>query len=162
MNSKKNAQIKFGETFGVIILVYIIVMVGMIWYNNINTKDIAQMNEKNQRDRAFEKYYYVINSDMLHVSEQGDVDPEFSLTSFRVFSNYTKNEGKEHIRQQLGESIIVLEIVDKDFVSQENLTVYNNTPKDFKNRESFKTLIPVMDKINKKTSIGILTVYTYS
>lgn len=160
---KKKAQIKFGETFGVIIIVYLIIMVGMIWYNNINIKTINEMNQNNQKDMAFEKYYYITNSQFLHISQQGDVDQEFDLTSLKIFANYSKTpQGEEYIRKQLGESTITIELLNKNLNSKQNLTIYNKTPAKTTNKEQFKTLIPVIDPINKTTDIAILTVIVYT
>lgn len=160
--SKKKAQIKFGETFGIIILVYILIVAGMIWYNKVASNNIAEIQEKDNRDKAFEKYYYVINSDMLHKSQLGVTDEEFDLSSLKIFYEYSRSdENKEHIRKQIGESTILVEIVDKDFNGIENLTLYNKTPTEIKTKESFKTLIPIEDPIEDVTYIGKLTVIVY-
>ena len=161
MNRKK-AQIKFGETFGIIIIVYIVVMVGMVWYNTSSGKEIREMNEENKVDRAFEKYYYVVNSNMLHLSQHGDIDEEFDLVSLRVFENYSDSEpAREMVRQQLGEALVTLDVYDNEFNLIENFTVYNRTPEEYKNREAFRTLIPVVDPIEKRTRIGMLYVYVF-
>lgn len=161
--NKKKAQIKFGETFGIIILVYILIVAGMVWYNKVATNNIAEMQEQDNKDKAFEKYYYIVNSDLLHKSELGDVDEEFDLTSLKIFSEYSsQSENKEYIRRQIGESTVLVEIVDKDFNSIENITLYNKTPKEILGGEGFKTLIPVVDPINDVTHIGKLTVIVYS
>lgn len=159
----RKAQIKFGESFAIIILVYVIIVAGMVWYNNNNEKKIYEMQQRDKMERAFEKYYYIINSDILHKSEQGDIDEEFDLISLRIFSNYTKNEiNKDYIRRQIGECTIIVELVDKEFNSLENITLYNSTQTKFTNIESFKTLIPIYDITSKKTNMGKLTVLTYS
>ena len=161
--NRKKSQIKFGETFAIIILVYILIVAGMVWYNNSNSKKISLMQEEDKKDKAFEKYYYIVNSDLLHKSEQGDVDEEFDLISLRVFSTYTVNDvNNEHIRKQIGESTVKLEIVNRDFESVENFTLYYKTPNKINGQEGFKTLIPVYDSVNKETYIGKLTVITYS
>jgi hypothetical protein len=86
----KKSQVKFGETIGIIIIVYIIVVLGFVWYNNTNTKSINEMFENDQRDRAFERYHFVMNLDLLHKSQRGFVDSEFDLNSLRAFSNFSK------------------------------------------------------------------------
>lgn len=159
----KNAkgQIKFGETFGIIIIVYIILMVGLIWYNNVNSNNLKEMNDENKMDMAFEKYHYIVNSNLLHLSEQGDIDEEFDITSLRVFEGYSKNDvSKEIVRKQLGYSLVQVELLDMGYNPIENITIYNNTLKDYSNIENFRTLIPISD--NKKVHVGILTVSVYS
>ena len=161
---KKKSQIKFGETFGVIIVVYLLLMFGLIWYNNHNTDEIHKMQKEDQIKRALEKYYYVANSNLLRLSQKGDIDEEFDLISLRAFSNFSNQEpGKELVRKQLVESTITISLYDKAFNSIENITIYNKTPSQkIEDKESFRTLLPVTDPINKTTYIGILSVTVYN
>jgi hypothetical protein len=164
---KRKAQVKFGETFAIIILVYIILMIGMIWYNNINTKAINEMSEESLKERSFEKYYYIMNSDLLHKTEQGDVDEEFDLAALRAFSNYSTGNQKEYIRKQLGEALVTVKLYDKDLDEiEDEIILYNNTynpnlNSKIKNEVVFKALIPVVDAVEKRTSLGILSVIIY-
>ncbi|MDA3854754.1 MAG: hypothetical protein PF569_00745 [Candidatus Woesearchaeota archaeon] len=162
----KKSQIKFGETFAIIILVYIILVIGMVWYNNVSTNSIKEMQENDLRDRSFEKYSYIVNSEFLHVTSQGDIDEEFDQVSLEIFSNYSKSN-KEFIRKQLGEATVIVELYDKNLKSIKNITIYdlrydNSNNENRKNEERFKTLIPVKDTINKETNIGILNVIIYN
>jgi len=160
---KKKAQIKFGETFAIIILVYIILVAGMVWYNKISSDNIAEIQENNKKDKAFEKYYYIINSPLLHKSEFGDVDEEFDLAGLKIFESYSQNiSNQKYIRSKLGYSKIQVEIIDKDFNFIENITLYNITPKEITQQESFKSLIPVTNSIDDKTYIGKLQVTIYN
>jgi hypothetical protein len=165
---KKKGQVKFGETFGIIFIVYIIVIIGIIWYNNINTSAIQELSDDSQRDRAFEKYHFIMNSNLLHKSQLGDVDEDFDLYSLKSFRNYSKGNGTEAVRSQLGESTILVELYDKELAKlpESPILLYNNTikPKDGtkKKIETFRSLIPIQDTINKETYIGILVVKTYN
>ncbi len=164
---KRKAQVKFGETFAIIILVYIILMIGMIWYNNINTKNINEMSEESLKQRSFEKYYYIMNSDLLHKTEQGDVDEEFDLAALRAFANYTNGNQKEYIRKQLGEALVTVKLYDRNLEEiEEQIVLYNNTydpnlQSKIKNEIVFKALIPVVDTVEKRTNLGILSVIIY-
>ncbi len=163
----KKAQIKFGETFGIIILVYIMFVSGMVWYNSVNSNSILEMQERDKIDRAFEKYYYVVNLDLLHVSEQGNVDQEFDLVSLRNFYNYSKtNDAREIVRRQLGDSLVRIQILDKvgdKFKIVENITLYNNSldESDVKLKENFKTVVSVSDPITNDISLAYLEVIVY-
>jgi len=160
---RKKAQIKFGETFAIIILVYIILVAGMVWYNKISTENIAQIQEDNKKDKAFEKYYYIINSPLLHKSEFGDIDEEFDLTALKIFKNYSNNQSNQkYIRSKLGYSTIYVKIIDKDFNHIENITIYNVTPTKITQQETFKSLIPVTNLTQDKTFIGRLYVTIYN
>lgn len=164
---KKKGQVKFGETFGIIFLVYIIIMVGMIWYNNVNTNTIEKLNDEAQRARASEKFFFIQNSNLLHKSELGDVDEDYDYYSLISFQEYSKGDSKEYIRKQLGESTIVVELYNKDLDEvREPIVLYNNTveSKDGtrKKIETFRSLIPVKDSIKKETNMGVLIVKIYN
>ncbi len=175
MINKKKSQVKFGETFGIIIIVYIVIVMGMVWYNKINTNDINEMTQKDNLQKAFEKYNYMVNSDLLHLSQQGDVDEEFDLQAIKTFEEYSNStQGKEIVRRQLGESTITIKIMSKDpttheFQDEEEFLIYNNTPNKNKKigngvfeKNKFRTLIPVVDSIEKKTKLGLLEVTVYN
>lgn len=164
---KKKGQVKFGETFGIIFLVYIIIMVGMIWYNNINNNTIEELNQDSQRDRAFEKYHFILNSNLLHKSELGDVDEDFDYYSLISFEEYSKGDSKEFVRNELGESTVIVEVYDRELNElRDPIVLYNNTvePKDGtrKKIETFRSLIPVIDTVKKETHMGVLIVKTYN
>jgi len=172
MKSNKLSQIKFGETIGVIIIVYIIIMVGLIWFNNINNSDISDMSKKNLENKAFEKYQFVINFDLIHKSERGDIDEEFDLISLRALSNYSKTKiGEKYLSYRLSFSTITVDIYNKSVFSgindtnmQESLILYNKTPNS--NREIsdviiYKTLIPIRDNIINENDIGVIYIKSY-
>jgi hypothetical protein len=138
-------------------------MFGLIWYNNHSSKELNEISKEDQIDRAFEKYNYIVNSNLLRTSQQGDIDEEFDLVSLRAFSNFSKNEpGKELVRKQLTESTILVQIFDFKFNSIENITLYNKTPSEIEDWEQFRTLIPIKDPVSKKTYIGLILVKVYN
>jgi len=53
----------------------------------------------------------------------------------------------------------------ESFNSYLNLTLYNNTPKDYSPRtydkNSYKTLVAVVDSNEKRTDIGLLEIYVF-
>lgn len=174
----KKAQIKFGETIGVILVVYIIIMTGMIWYNNINNKNLQEIRDNDLRERAFEKYYYLNNLDLIHISQRGYIDEEFDIIGLRTLENYSNTEnGREHLRKQLGESTIIVKVYNystelNDTNYNELLVLYNNTPKEFDtvgnrlrkitSEDNFRTLIPIIDPTSEiKTKLGYLQITNY-
>lgn len=170
---QKKSQIKFGESIGVIVIVYIVLMSSLMWYNNISKTDINNLYLDDQKERAFEKYTYINNLDLLHISQRGITDNEFDKNSLIAFSSYTKItgnlSGKEHIRKQLGESVVTIKIYNytsiKNFTPYLNLTLYNNTPKDYNSKTyekvSYKTLVSVTSTNEKRTDIGLLEIYVF-
>ncbi|MFW6286060.1 MAG: hypothetical protein ACOC16_02965 [Nanoarchaeota archaeon] len=161
---KSKSQIKFGETFAIIFIVFILLMFALLWYNNSNTKDIKRIQAEDERNRALNQYNFVVNSNLLRVSYYGDIDEEYDLVSLKVFENFTKGEdGKKFMNQKLSNSYVFIEIYDKDFNPIDNITLFNQTPRgEIESIDTFKTLFPVYDPITKNTHIGILGVRVYS
>ena len=178
------AQIKFGETIGVIIIVYIVIMSGLIWYNKINTGDLNDIKNKDNLEKSFEKYYYLNNLNLIHVSQRGYIDEEFDLISLITLSNFSKTkQGKEYLRKQLGNALITLKIYNFSMDNQINSTnyeqliiLYNNTPiikNNLGNKiskiistDNYRTLIPIIDqrytkKRKIKTKMGYLQITNY-
>ena len=160
---QKKAQVKFGESIGVILIVYLIIMGGLMWYNKINNNNLYEIYKDDQQDRAFEKYYYISNLDLIHESKKGVIQDYYDLNSMIVFSNFSiKEENKIFFSKQLATSLITLKIYDnnenlKKDISFHNLTIYNNTPEenDILDSLQFKTIIPI--KYEKTSKIGILS-----
>lgn len=166
---KKKAQIKFGETIGVIIIVYMILMVGLIWYNNYNTKSLNELRENDLKDRAFEKFNYIKNLNLIHLSEQGIIDTKFDKASLMAMANMSQNKtGKEYFSRQLGEATIIVEIYNSSNLNltnyEEVILLYNSTPnanKTIINQETYKTLLPVFDPEDKSVKIGYMKLTNY-
>lgn len=166
---KKNAQIKFGETIGVIIIVYMILMVGLIWYNNYNSKDLAEIREKDLQDRAFEKFDYLNKLSLIHVSQRGIIDNEFDLFSLIAFSNVTQNKTqREFYSKQLGEATIIIKIYNSSNTNlsrnETQILLYNLTPNENKNiikQENYISLIPVYDAKDNTVKLGLLKLTNY-
>ena len=169
---RKKSQIKFGETFGVIIIVYVIILVGLIWYNSINNTQIKRIYEKNLENEAFEKYQYIINFNLIHRSERGDVDELFDYASLKTMANFSRTKiGKEYLSRRLSLATIKLDIYNRSAFNginqtnmEEEIILYNNTPKknqDILETPIYKTLIPIHDDLTGKNKIGALYIKSY-
>jgi len=160
----KKAQINFAETFAIIIIVYIVIVVGMVWYNQHNSKKVEEMQFNDKMQRSFEKYYFIVNLNLLHKTEHTDIDEEFDLTALQVFEKSYMNDpqSKDFIRSQLGDSLVSVDILNFDLTLNQTIIVYNNTPSKIRNIETFRTLIPVYNPITRKNHIGKLTLRSYT
>lgn len=162
----KKAQVKFGETFAVIIVVYIIIVIGSVWYNNINLGDLENLRQDDQVNRAFERYHFLTNLDLIRVSQRGIIENTYNIHSLRTFKNFSQNEGSEYIRRNLGEANITLFLYnssiykDDDVLPFETIQIYNFSLTQREQREVFWSSIPVKDptKRSNSTYIGILRV----
>lgn len=170
MNLK--AQIKFGETIGILFIVYLVLMFGIMWYNGKNSDDIDELYIKDAQDRALEKYYFILYSDLLKTSQQGFQKNTFDMVSLIAFSNYSKtSQGSSFLQRRLGEGLITLKvyssgsIFESQNVAYEEIILYNNSPEFRENsqllrKQVFTSLLPVTDEREgqRKTYLGILRV----
>lgn len=158
----KSAQIKFGETIGVIIIVYIVVVVGFVWYNNVNSQNLAEMYDQDRKNLAFEKYYFIVNLDLIRESQRGFVDEEFDLDSLRVLSNYSQNQGREYMSSRLGFANVTILLLDPNNYQnvEEEISLYESYPEFSRVTalETFRTLVPVIDNEEDKTKLALLEV----
>lgn len=168
----RKSQIKFGETIGIIFVVYLVLVFGVMWYSSENESDLQEMKADNSQQQALEKYYYIIYSDLLKTSQRGFEKNYFDLVSMEALADYSKSkEGKDYLRGRLGEGLITLKLyngsdvysttpgeIDKEFV------LYNHSPEfreqsQLVRREVFTSLIPVQDdKKEGKIQLGVLRV----
>lgn len=172
MKSNK-AQIKFGETFGVIIIVYLMIFSGLVWYNKSNQENLKQIYNDNNNNLAYEKYQFIYNLDLLHDSKRGDIDEEFNYISLKTMQNYSNTTlGKEFLLKRLDYCQIKIKIYNFsvfDHINstnmQETIVVYNKT---YKNKENiikpdfYRTLIPIRDNLNNQNLIGLLEIKALS
>ena len=162
----KKAQVKFGESIGVIFIVFFIIMTGLIWYDKINTKSLNKIDQQDQENRAFEKYHYLKELDLIHVSERGIVEKELSLYSLLIFSNYSKTPaGKKYLEKRLSNSLIEMFVYENEQLSSGvpylNITLYNQSSnREFKKSIIFVTYFPIKD-FNKQIKIGKLKITSY-
>lgn len=165
----KKTQVKFGETIGIIIIVYLIIMVGLIWYNNYNTKSLNELRINDLNDRAFEKFSYLNKLTLIHLTQEGIVNNEFDESSLIAMANMSQTkEGKEYFSKQLGKSTIIIEIFNSSNTNltyyEKRIILYNNTPNTQKkiiNQQTYKSLIPVYDSKDKSIKIGYIQLTNY-
>ena len=166
----KKGQIKFGETFGIIIIVFILLMSGLTWYNKISQKEIYELKEKDQFDKAFETFNYILNLNLVHSSQRGIIDDEFDYHSLLVFANYSKTEsGKKLLNTQLGTGVIMIDIYNYTHIQNNDLTrpetiilynnsKYNQTRNKIKRFENFRTVVPITNTQENRVDLGILKI----
>lgn len=172
----KKAQIKFGETFAIIFIVFLIVMIGGLWYNNIMTSEVQDMREEQQREEALIMFSYMTNDPFVRDTRMGYVEGKMNLDSIEAFHNFSNSEeGVDYLRPRIGEGIATIEVynrstlheVDGDVVAQEQYTLYNYTSPSTQdvmlsgglvNWESFTTFVQVYDPNKEETNIARLNV----
>ncbi len=127
--SSRRAQVKFGETIGIVFIVYIVFVMGLSWYNSSNDKDFQEMFENDQREQSFEKYYFIVNHPFLHDSKRGIVQTTFDTVSLEAFEGYKETAvGENYLRDRLGDAEIVLEIYTRDYFEDLENVVFVGNP----------------------------------
>ena len=167
MNS--SGQIKFGETVGVLIIVYIVVMFGLGWYSSSNQSNLEDMQDDLADRRALEKYYTVLYSDFLGKSEQGFDRNYFDMLSLKAYEEYSGDKG--YLERRYGESVITVDVINDSVLNDgddpRRIVLYNNTP-DFRDdhriesMQRFTSLVSILDERKgdgeEEFVIGVLSV----
>jgi len=167
---KKKAQVKFGESIGIIIIVFFILMSGLIWYDKINKSSLEDISKEDQQFRAFEKYHFLRQLDLIHVSQRGIVDKKFDLNSLILFSEFVKTStGKEYAFSKFKKSTIQIGIYNNfDELNDNNpstkILLYNNTPNEndkILENTIFRTYFPILNSSSKKVLIGLVEIESF-
>jgi hypothetical protein len=173
MKKIKKSQIKFGETIGIIIIVYFILMAGLIFYNNYNNKALKELRDKQAIDFSYNSYQYLNNLNLIHSSVSGVISVDYSYYGLKTLSNFSKTkEGNDYLFQTLKFSTIKIYLykLNKSSLlynfnkSFENFTIYNRTPPNGKNIlfvNKFRTLITIDDQVNKEKYLGKMELTNY-
>jgi hypothetical protein len=167
MNKKnKSSQIKFGETIGVILIVYVIILLGFSWYNSITNDRIIELEEQNVKFRNNEKFDYVLNLELLRLKNRGSIQKEFDYYSLIAFEDYTKNkngEGFGKTKENLGYAIVKVNILGSNFGVEESIVLFDNQLEDDKieSQKSYKVIVPIRDGQEYTTKLGIMEVILY-
>ncbi len=181
--SSKAGQVKFGETIGIIFIVYILIMVGFTWYNSITQDDFAELQEDVDREAVFDKYNFIVQSSFLRKSQGTDTENVMDYRSFMAFYNYSQTEdGKRFLRSRLGEGMISIYFYEVNDQSQlvgvdldgengfnkveDTLVIYNYTRDDgsrLRKQENVLTTFPVdfSYRMEKLTRVGVLSLQSY-
>ncbi len=181
--SSKAGQVKFGETIGIIFIVYILIMVGFTWYNSITQDDFAELQEDVDREAVFDKYNFIVQSSFLRKSQGTDTENVMDYRSFMAFYNYSQTEdGKRFLRSRLGEGMISIYFYEVNDQSQlvgvdldgengfnkveDTLVIYNYTRDDgsrLRKQENVLTTFPVDFSYRKEklTRVGVLSLQSY-
>lgn len=174
MKLSKSAQVKFGETFAILIVVYFAFVFGAQFYISGLEKSFEESRIKTQDTQALERLDLVLNYPLFLHSKSNSKELTFNELNIEAFSNLD-NLTKNSIFK---DSEIIIELYDISFneveqkieftPSTNSITLHNNTQKFFKNSKfTGKRIIPHTSVINvynpkdDSTKLGILRVKNY-
>ena len=164
----KKSQINFGETFGIISITFIIIFIGLLFFNNITKNNIEEINLENKKQEIYLKHKYISNLEYLKQTKNGIIREEFDLLNLKSFSNIlndsNSNETKK-FKQKFGFGKFQINIFDENNFSKinETIIIYNHTTNigKFDTKCNIKTLISIYDKKSDKIKIGIFDIIFY-
>ncbi len=178
----KKAQVKFGETIGILFIVYLILMVGLTWYNSINEDDIKELIEEQNEVKANQMYEFVLNSNFIRKSQGSESENLMDMYSLQAFYDYSQSlEGEDFLRKRLGEGIIKIYFYQLDHTNDDDLIIYDldttNPPgkqddaiilynftrigEEPKNFNIIRSTYPVEETLSGEIFIGVLEVNSY-
>jgi hypothetical protein len=164
MNTKKS-QLKIMETVFILIIFFILLMIGLIFYSNIEANSLAKINELDQQRNMLKFAISISNFPELSCTELTSELSEgcFDLYKIRVFSQLREDD--EFKRDMIlnyfdlfGDSVITIREV---FPDKAEFMIFNKTldgSKDIK--YSFIPVI-VRDPADKKDIFAYLEIRTY-
>ena len=164
---EKRSQINFGETFGIIFITFIIIFLGLLFFNNIINNNIEQLDKENEEKEIFLKYKYILNLENLKRTENGIIREEFDILSLRSLKNILNNENdslSREFRRKIGKGKFNLIILNNSNFSKNisNILIYNNSKGITLNCDvsNIKTLIPTYNL--SEFGVGIFEIIFYN
>jgi hypothetical protein len=165
----RKAQIGFGEIFAIIFIVYLVLMIGLVWYNKISNKNLQEIGDRDFINQAYEKYHYFMNLDVVHVSEQGVIKDQFDYQALLFFKEYTSKTEYGPIKNQLGKakiSVRIFSVTPQQLNPNVKITsltpeivLYDNLNTSIEeNVQKFPALISIRDTYKNKNYLGLLEV----
>jgi hypothetical protein len=183
VTSRKKAQVKFGETIGVLFIVYFLIMIGLVWYNSSNSSDLKELSQKKVEAEVFQKQTFLLHSSLLKSSNFNEKENYVDEITLKAFYNFSKTEnGTEFLKDKLGNALVTIQIFSYDEIKNINdinqrdknvssfndqdhvLVVYNYSLFPIEeSRNSLKAIstFPIQT-IEGKKKIGVLTLWSYS
>ncbi|MCA9486028.1 hypothetical protein H6501_02760 [Candidatus Woesearchaeota archaeon] len=160
------SQIKFSESIGVILIVYLIIIAGLYWYNEVHLDSLRELTKEDNRLRSIETYNFVVNTDLLRLSQESVVEGEIDLLSLEVFHEFSQTEeGYEYLEKKLGNAQVNLTLykmknsgLELDPVDDGKFEIYTKWPEDVLDEEIFRSVVPIINSSSKEVFIGILEI----
>ena len=163
---RNKSQIKFGETFGILIIMYFVIIFGIKFYESYLKDNIEEIKEEDRKLRENEKFTYFSKLNYLKYSVSGINKYGFDLYSLEAYKNYT-DIYEDDVEEKLGyanATIYIIDINNSNYNLSVNRTInlYENTLDDFKSKIIYREIHPIRDMINERNYLGILQVDFYS
>ena len=157
------AQVQLGETTAVIIIVIILLIVGIIFWNHVNSRDVQQLSAQSQELSVIEIANIVPELPEMKCYESGvsaikcldwykilamnkTINDMSNRTAYEFYNNYFRNS-KITIR--------------KIYPTEENITIYDANLSGSTRQLLIPIPINIKDYVKKETSYGLIIVEGY-
>lgn len=160
----KKSQIQFGESFGVLIIVYLLVVLGFSFYNSYLNDKNEESQKENQKFLNNERFHYVKNLELLKTSNRNIIKTTYDYDNLKVFKKYSESQiGKKKLDETIGFGIIEIKLLNFNNGLNESFLIYNKSinKNKIKNIKKRDILIPIENVRNGVTRIGIMTFKFY-
>ena len=161
MKSKKS-QVKMTETVGILVIFFILILFGLIFYSNY--QKTALLKEK---DKILEK-------DAVTISLKASYFPEFACeqtlniksgTCIDVFKLTGFNQlidENQTMKNYYSSIFLTSDIYLVDLIENKTYSVYNNTKEEFTKKTVIRTPIILRNSYSSEESFGVLHVDYYN
>lgn len=173
--SNKASQIKFGETFAILIVVFFAFIFGAQFYVSSLEESFEDSQSQREDNQALERLNLVLNYGPFLHSSNNNVEKMFNLLSIKSFSNLD-----ERVKNKVfGSSEIVISLYNTTFdeTSQnimfekdQDLVLFNNTEQFYSSSGELtqtnkilphSSVITVYDPKERTTQVGVITVRSF-
>lgn len=158
------SQIKIGETIGVLIVVYIGLLIGLNYFTNSIKTSSKTFEEEIIQDQTFNNFNYILNHPVLKYQIDGQTRNGLTLNSINleVFKNHIQ-ANEIFYYEKLGPCKIQIKLYDYNindfkYINFKNITVFDRTLPNKKEKRIFYNFINVRNTLKHKTYMGIMQV----
>ena len=159
--SGKKAQIKMGETIAIMFIFFILLIVGAVFYMNMQRTTVQQDISQAYELRAVELAQVISFLPEAQCTESNVVKAScFDIYKLIGLSNVTSTpEGLNLYEREFGTTTIRLVTIYPD---KANYTLYDNKLKDFKSAPITRIPLMLFNTTSDKYYFGVLEITTYS
>ncbi len=162
----KKAQIQMFESTMVLLFFFVFVGIGLIFYFNAATDDLAVETSKYNTLDAIKIALLASNApEFIYTAEEWKDPTSFDIQKLKAFE-MVRMMGNDYEYEffyfQYGFSTITVKEVYPLTGVPFQIVLYNRTKENWKSKQTFKMPVGLKDVVASKTKLGVLTVEVYA
>jgi len=162
----KKAQIKMFETIAVLLIFFVLIGFGLIFYGKIQSQGVQENQDENFELKAIQTAQLVSFLPELQCTSPTSItivdDNCFDLLKIKALSEIIKNNPKlknEYYYDIFGSSKISVEQI---YPSEMNWDIYDKPPSNKKSMSSIKIPISLYNASSNENNFGVLNIDVYN